>query len=376
MLTDSEQRLVRRLYLWPKLGVYFLLSIFAVLAAWILLVMVDDIALESRGSYDLAMYVAIGFVILYVVASLALSIWPLFVARRSAWREIEKKTGSLPTDTSVPNEIAAGAALAAGGRMLDALSDDEDGGAADALQVAGGALAIAGYAQLMEQIHDGAERIAQAVGLRLPSLAPYRAAVPLVPVLVLVLAFVPRLASSASTMSEAQEKAAATTAALEAAFRDGGCGYVSSDDPLEHYQSYGYDVTGYTRDIGDPLSSRLTASVDEDGVVEEVSFNIEVILDRTPGQNLARAESDLARLYAMIEGLDVPTVSSALLAWKPYLPGEFVTQFEEGSYYDEFYVFSSTDEGLRLYTRFDTDPEEEYDEYSSSSIYLSVEVED
>lgn len=376
MLTNSEKRLVRRIYLWPKLGTYFLLSIFAALAAWTLLVMVDDIALESRGSYDLAMYLAIGFVILYVVASLVMSLWPLFAVRRSSWEEVLKKTGSQPTDTSIPGEIAAGAALGAGGRALDALSDDRDDSVSDALQVAGGALAIAGFARLMGQVHDGARRVADAAGLSMPSLTPYRLAIPLVPVLAIALAFVPRLISSANVMSEAQTSAAGTTSALEAAFEAGGCGYVSSDDPLEHYQSYGYDVTGYTLDIGDPRSSRLTVSTNEDGVVEQVSFTTDIVLAYTPEQNLARAEGDLTRLYAMIAGVSVPVVSPALLGWEPHLPAEFVTQFEEGSYYDEFYVFDSSDDGLRVYTRFDTDPEEEYDEYSSSSIYLSVERED
>lgn len=376
MLTDRERHLVRRVYLWPKLGTYFLLSIFAALAAWVLLVMVDDIALEARGGYDPAAYLAIGFVIAYVVASIVLSSWPLFAVRRSSWEEIRRKTGSQPVDASVPGTMAAGAALAAGGRALDALSDDGDNGVSDALQLAGGALAVAGFATLMGRIHDGARGVADAAGLRMPSLVPYRIVIPLVPVLAIALAFVPRLVSSANAMSEARTVAAGTVTTLEEAFEAGGCGYVSADDPLERYQSYGYGVTGYTLDIGDPRSSHLTVSVDEDGVVEELGFTTEIVLAYTPEQNLARARGDLTRLYAMVAGVDVPTVSPALLAWEPYLPEEFVAQFEEGSYYEDFYVFETTGDGLRLYARFDTDPEEEYDEYSSSSIYLSVEVAD
>lgn len=339
--------------------------------------MVDDIALESRGTYELGMYLALGMFVACIAAGIFLSAWSQMVVRGDKWRSLEDKARSIPTDTSIPGTMVAGAALSVGGRALDALSDDDIGdGVPDALQVVGGVLAIAGFVRLMRQIHDGAERVARATGARTPSLAPYRVAVPLVSVLVVVLSFVPRLTSSAQTMSDAAQSAASTVNVIEAAFREGGCGYVFADDPLEHYQSYGYSVTGYTLDIGNPRTSQLRVSVNEDGMVEEVSFDTDVLLSYSPEQNLARAQGDLERLFAMIENLDVPAVSPALLAWEPYLPEEFVTQFEGGSYYDEFYVFDSSDDGLRVYTRFDTDPEEEYDEYSSSSIYLSVERED
>lgn len=375
MLTDSEKRTVRRLCLWPKLGTYFIVSIFAALATWFVLTIVDDVILESRGSFPLAANIFLVAVIGYLLLGTITSAWSLIVARRDSWRAIEREVRSLPTDTSIPSEIAAGTALAASGRILDTLGDEDADGISDALQIGGGVLAIVGFSRLMGQIHEGAERVARAAGIRTSPLAPYRTIILLAPVLAIALAFAPRLASSAQTKAAAVEASSSTVSAVRDAFLQGGCGYVSADDPRESYRSYGYSIVGYVPDIGEPDSSRLSVDTDQDGTVIEISFSTDIDITLTPEQNLERAEGDLARLYAMVEGIDVPTASPALLAWEPRLPGEFVSRFLSGTYYEDYHVFESTEDGLRLYANFDTDPEEEYDEYSTSSIYLNVEVE-
>lgn len=376
MLTEREKRTVRRLYLWPKLGTYFILSVFAALATWFVLTIVDDVILESRDSFPLAANIFLATVVVYLLLGIILSSWPLIVARRDSWREIERKARSLPADTSVPEEIAAGAALAAGGRVLDALGDEDADGMADALQIGGGILAIVGYARLMNQIHEGARRVAREAGLRTPPVAPFRAAIPLVPVLALSLAFAPRLASSAQTKAAAVETASSTVSAVEDAFWQGGCGYVSADDPAESYQRYGYSIVGYVPDIGEPDSSHLSVETDQDGTVVELSFTTDVDISLTPDENLARAKADLERLFSMVSDLEVPTSAPSPLAFSPRLPGAFVERFLRGNYYEDFHEFETTENGLRLYASFDTDPEEEYDEYSSSSIYLSVKAAD
>ena len=51
MFSDDEKRAIRRLYLWPKLGTYFLFSIFPGLAVWTACVIVDDAILKSQDTY-------------------------------------------------------------------------------------------------------------------------------------------------------------------------------------------------------------------------------------------------------------------------------------------------------------------------------------
>ena len=72
MFTDEDTKLIRRLYLWPKLGTYFLFAIFPTLAAWVILIMIDDIALESRGVYEAGIFALIPIVLIYLVVSMVL----------------------------------------------------------------------------------------------------------------------------------------------------------------------------------------------------------------------------------------------------------------------------------------------------------------
>ena len=75
----------------------------------------------------------------------------------------------------------------------------------------------------------------------------------------------------------------------------------------------------------------------------------------------------------MVADLDVPVAADGLLAAEPAFPEEFVEQFSAGSYYDDLIVRFETEGGLRGTVSYETDPEDEYNEYSSSYVYLTFE---
>ena len=97
-------------------------------------------------------------------------------------------------------------------------------------------------------------------------------------------------------------------------------------------------------------------------------------LSLAPEENLARAERDFASLSEMVAGLDVPVAADGLLAAEPTFPEEFVEQFGAGSYYDDLIVRFDAASGLSGTVSYETDPEEEYDEYSSPYVYLTFEA--
>lgn len=378
MFTDSDVRLIRHLYLWPKLGGYFLLAIFPTLAAWVVLIMIDDIALESRGTYDAGIFALLPIVAVYLVISMVLLVRSRALAGSGEWAAVERAALTPHVDASTPGELNAALGLASAGRVAQAFGEGRGDrnleGIGETAQVAAGALGLFGIWHLMHTLHEAARRIAEGYRLPMPRLAPRRLAVFLAPVIALVIVFVPRFAASASAMSEAQQAAAETIDAVAAAFEDGGCGYVSADDPQEGYQSYGYRVFGYTLDIGDPETSSLCVTMNEDGVVETLDFHTDFDLSLAPEENLARAERDFASLSEMVAGLDVPVAADGLLAAEPTFPEEFVEQFSAGSYYDDLIVRFDAAGGLSGTVSYETDPKEEYDEYSSSYVYLTFEA--
>lgn len=378
MFTDSDVKLIRRLYLWPKLGVYFLFAIFPTLAAWLILIMIDDIALESRGVYDTGLFALFPILVIYLVISMVLLVRARALASSDEWAAVERTARTPAVDASTPGELPAALGLGATGRLAETVGEAQGNksleGFGEGAQVAAGALGLFGIWRLMRGLHNAARRIAEGYHLSMPALAPRRLAVFLAPLIALVIIFIPRFAESSSVMSQAQQAAADTIDAVVAAFEDGGCGYVSADDSQEGYQSYGYRVFGYTLDISDPETSSLCVSINEDGVVESLDYHTDFDLSLTPQENLAQAERDFAQLSEMVAILDVPTAADGLLAAEPIFPEEFVERFAAGSYYDDLIVRFETADGLRGTVSYETDPEEEYDEYSSSYVYLTFEV--
>lgn len=363
MFSDDEKRAIRRLYLWPKLGTYFLFSLFPGLAAWVACIAVDDAILKSQGVYLLGLYSLLPFVIVYVALCLVFSIGTRVMANRPAWRSVERKVFGEAADTPLPGELYAGIGTSAAGRLMDS----RDGGtpAGEALEVVGSALGFIGFWRLMRAFHETARIAAERGGVRLPSLGAWRTAIVLVPILVFAAIFTPRLASSAQAGAEARAEAAERVSAIEAAFEDGGCAYVSADDPTQRQTSYGYSVYGYLDALDEPLVSYACVDTDASGALKEIGYHADIDATLSKEKNLAAVQADFDRLAGMLSGLGMPS---------PTLPAEFTEQFLAGTYYDDVSVYEGTEDGLTVYAHFTTDPEDEFDEDSDTYVFLSIEV--
>ena len=366
MFTDDETRTIRRLYLWPKLGTYFLLSIFPALAVWVACIFVDNAILNAEGAYEPGLNLLLPIVMVYVVLCLVFSIGTRVIAGRPAWSSAQKKAFVEPADTSVPGELYLGVGLGAAGRATRALGGDQASGAGDALTAIGGALGFVGFWRYMRAFHEAARQAAEKGGVRLPRLAMWRAVVVLAPIVLIVAVFVPRFAATAQASAALRDAATDRVSAVAEALEDGGCAYVSADNPAEHYQSYGYSVYGYLRDLAEPMTSYVCVDTDTAGAVTELTYHANVDVSRTPEENLAATQTDFNQLAAMLAGFGLPA---------PALPAEFTDQFLAGSYYEELYVRESAD-GSEVSASFSTDPKDEFDENSEPYIYLTIELSD
>ena len=89
-----------------------------------------------------------------------------------------------------------------------------------------------------------------------------------------------------------------------------------------------------------------------------------------PEENLSRVEKDFETLSRALRKTTAPTTVPGLLS-ACRLSEEFREAFLSGTYYDTIYL-SETVGSLRLICSFQTDPEEEFDEYSRPYIYLYI----
>ena len=360
MLNASDAKLVKRCYLLPKVAWYSLAALFPTGALAILLVMVDNIALGSSG------FGAAQSVIMFALmaAEGATCIGCGIAVRRAfgnkRWRQLEQDAIGQNTPTNANAAMVGGIGTAAAGRLVGMLNDDDLDALGAGLEVAGGAAAVA-----------------HANGMALPNLGATRAAVIGLPLLVLTLAFVPRFIDSAAQSSTSQEAAAHIMDVFDAALAP-VCSYTMPDEPLEHRQDSGYRVSGnITDDEGDIIAS-VSIETDELGVVDGVVYNADVDVTLTPEENLAAAEDAFARFHAAIAGVDLESKSIELadtgLINAPVLPEEFSQAFLAGDYYTPLDMDLDNTGTLRAWVMFDTDPKEEFDEYTSPAISLFLQA--
>lgn len=375
MLSVREAKLVKRYYLLPKAAWYSLTSLFLTGGLTILLVMIDNIGLGSKGFGNLQMAAMLVLMIAEGAACIACGV----AARRGLgsahWQELEREALGANADIETNQAVAGGIGVAAAERLAGALDNDDLDALSTGLEIAGAAMSAYGFFDTMRRMSRAAAAVAHAHGMELPGLGRTRLLIIGLPLLLLTLSFVPRFIDSAAHSSEAQEASARAIQAFNAALEP-VCSYTLADDPLEHRQDSGYRASGNITDENGDIVASVSVETDECGTVDSVVYNADVDIARTPEENLAFAEESFARFYEAISSVDVEAEGIELLdtglANAPVLPEEFRQAFLTGDYYTAIDIDLDDTGTLRAWALFDTEPREEFDGYTSPriSVYL------
>ena len=375
MLDARDAKLIKKYYLLPKAAWYSLAALFLTGGVAILLVMIDNIGLGSSGFGDMQ---AIAMAVLMVIEGAACIAFGI-AARRGLgserWQELEREAMGANADIDSNPALAGGIGMAAAGRLVDTLDNDDLDALSTGLEVAGAAMATYGFFDTMRRMSKAAAAVAHIHGLELPGLGRTRLLVMGLPLLLLTLAFVPRFMDSAALASASQEASTRTIQAFDTALEP-VCGYTLADEPLEHRQDSGYRVSGNITDENDDAVASVAIETDELGTVDSVAYNADVDIARTPEENLAFAEECFARFHEALASVDIEAEGIELLdaglVQKPVLPEEFRQAFLTGDYYTALDVDLDDTGTLRAWALFDTEPQAEFDEYTRPriSIYL------
>lgn len=375
MLSTREAKLVKRYYLLPKAAWYSLTALFLTGGLTILLVMIDNIGLGSKGFGNLQMAAMLILMIAEGAACIACGV----AARRGLgsahWQELEREALGANADIETSPAVVGGIGVGAAGRMSGALDNDDLDALSTGLEIAGAAMSAYGFFDTMRRMSRSAAAVARAHGMELPGLGRTRLLIIGLPLLLLTLSFVPRFIDSAAHSSEAQEASARAIQAFNAALEP-VCSYTLADDPLEHRQDSGYRASGNITDENGDIVASVSVETDECGTVDSVVYNADVDIARTPEENLAFAEESFARFYEAISSVDVEAEGIELLDTglvnAPVLPEEFRQAFLTGDYYTAIDIDLDDTGTLRAWALFDTEPREEFDGYTSPriSVYL------
>lgn len=105
-------------------------------------------------------------------------------------------------------------------------------------------------------------------------------------------------------------------------------------------------------------------------MLTDVDYTSRIDPEASPADNLARAEQDIATLCAPLNGLDISVTTPDFLT-PCSLSDEFKQAFLSGSLYEEIRI-KAEDKSIKSYCIFDTEPEEDFDEYTRPDITLML----
>ena len=369
-LSEKEKKQILRYCVYPKIALLALVMSFVLCALIVPLEMVDDLVFHNDGFEPVGLNVGIALIALCVVVFCFCALRPKFGMRGKQWIDLQNRLSVRQTQSDRSAQVAGVLATQAAGRLLQ----NSDNKAAQALggaaQVAGAIGAVGTAADMLSESANNAEAMAKAYGVPIPNIKKKLVACEIVPVLVLIAVYVPQYAQG---NQETQEKIALAAEQIDIAANALApvCQRVSADDPYERYKDYGYHVRGYLRE-GDFSwdGAYVYLTFDEYGTMTEIYYCEGVDVTASLEENLNRAEQDFQALNAPLNGLGVSVADSKLLAMCA-IPTEFEEAFLQGSFYEDIRVYDN-DAPVRVACSFDTESEEEFDEYSRPQIALSL----
>ena len=369
-LSEKEKKQILRFCVYPKIALLALVMSFVLCALIVPLEMVDDLVFHNDGFEPVGLNVGIALIALCVVVFCFCALRPKFGMRGKQWIDLQNRLSVRQTQSDRSAQVAGVLATQAAGRLLQ----NSDNKAAQALggaaQVAGAIGAVGTAADMLSESANNAEAMAKAYGVPIPNIKKKLVACAIVPVLVLIAVYVPQYAQG---NQETQEKIALAAEQIDIAANALApvCQRVSADDPYERDKDYGYHVRGYLRE-GDFSwdGAYVYLTFDEYGTMTEIYYCEGVDVTASLEENLNRAEQDFQALNAPLNGLGVSVADPELLAMCA-IPTEFEEAFLQGSFYEDIRVYDN-DAPVRVACSFDTESEEEFDEYSRPQIALSL----
>ena len=370
MLTEHEEKLIQRYYIYPKIAITVVIMALALGVPFILLEMIDDLVFHDEEVIFWGLYVYLGFAALYLILFCYCTLRAKLGMRKEEWQELQRRLKVRQQQSDYSAAAAGAMAMGAAGRLMQKSQNKTVRGAGTAAQVAGAVGAVATAGAMNAEIAHNAQAMAEAYGVPLPRTKGLRTVLVLLPLVILIGTYIPQYSHAHTAMQQntllVSQRIEEITKAL-----DPVCEYISADDPAERYQDYGYRVIGYLRGMNtDAPKCYVYISLDSTGVLESLSYDEEIIMSLSLEENLSRIEKDFETLHRVLQKADIPTQSPELLTTYQ-LSEEFREAFLAGTYYQSIDC-SENGESTRVYWSFETESEEEFDEYTHPRVYLYV----
>ena len=369
-LTEQEKKRIQRYCVYPKIAAVALVMAFVACLLMLPLQMINDIAFHQKEFQPAGIYTAIALTAIELAIFCYCALAPRFGMQGKQWKELQGRLTVAQSNKDRSAEVAGVFATQAAGRLLKDSDSDAMRNLGDAAEIAGAVGAVATAADVLAETSSNAEAMATAYGVVIPSAKKQIIALVVVPVIVLLGAYIPQFVQGSSELQARKDTVAKQLAIAQKALEP-VCERIAADDPYESYHDYGYRIIGYLRD--NDLSAQAAyvyLTFDADGMLTSVDYTSQIDPEASFEDNLARAEQDIATLCAPLNGLDISAAAPGLLT-PCSLSDEFKQAFLAGSLYEEISI-KTEDDSIKSYYTFDTDSKDEFDEYTHPEISLML----
>lgn len=366
-MTKAQIRIIRRLYIWPVTAVaFFAAGLFAGLMG-VLLSMVGSVFFHISGGDERSFMACITVMLAGMVLFLFQTIAVIFGARGKKWRQILEKAHADEVRGDYSTQLSLSLGLSSAGKLMSHSDNEKTKTAGDVATAIGGVIGLAAIVGMLMDTRKNARAVAEIEGIRLPSVKWQVVGIVLIPVVLLTAISIPPFVQSLERTRAEAETAWATIQKLERVF-EAHCDSAYGNDPRENYQEYGYGVSG-TRYHENDLESYIRVTVNNQGLVERVTYCCDVDIGITPGENLARAAEDMAFFHDLLVsgGVEFAGENLTLL---PQFTEAFTSSFCNNSYYEDCRD-EIENQGITFW--YDTTPEEKFNEYTDPYFYITID---
>ena len=289
-MTEKEIRTIKKYYTRPVTAAAYLCTGLLSMFIWIFLDMIRSVVFHLSGSCMEVAYVAIAILLIYMVLFLFQGVSVIWGVRRKKWEVIQEKAHTYLSYTDRSAEVLAANTAIAAGRLMSRSDDDRVKTAGDISTAVGGLIGLHAIVSILLEIRKSAKSIADALGMKLPSVKLRVAAIILVPLVLQLAVAAPYYVQAVRESREGAARAAVVIDELERVFQV-SCDRAYADDPMEYYKDYGYRVTGYLEHEDNGTQSYLSATVNNDGVVEEITYSLDIDVSAFGGCSLPVPQS-------------------------------------------------------------------------------------
>lgn len=102
MLTEHEEKLIQRYYIYPKIAITAVIMALALGVPFILLEMIDDLVFHDEEVIFWGLYVYLGFAALYLILFCYCTLRAKLGMRKEEWQELQRRLKVVSSSPIIP----------------------------------------------------------------------------------------------------------------------------------------------------------------------------------------------------------------------------------------------------------------------------------